>query len=224
MKRLPNEGARAYEAFCLYAHLGPDRSLNETARQLSKSKAIINRWAGDYHWKERVFALDEHLMSLALRAEEKRVTREAGQWAERIVATREQMYAISEDLIAKATAMLKFPLTETVSKDGKTIIKPGRWSLADAPRLLELACKLRLLATGQPTERFEHTGVVTAATDPQAPPLRDLELIVLDQMRRELQHEAKDPQPARLPDATLPHPGSHSPSAASRPDDLRPGL
>lgn len=54
--------------------------------------------------------------------------------------------------------MLKFPLAEQVTKDGKTVIKPGRWSFADAARLIDVASRLKQLATGLPTDRHEHSG------------------------------------------------------------------
>lgn len=50
--------------------------------------------------------------------------------------------ATAATLRARAKTLLDWPLAETTTEDGKTVIKPARWSLADVPRLLQLADEL----------------------------------------------------------------------------------
>ncbi len=66
---------------------------------------------------------------------------------------RETEWKAHEELLAKARAMLAWPLCENVvSKDGlTTIIKPCRWRLVDAARMVETAFDLAMLAVGAST-------------------------------------------------------------------------
>jgi hypothetical protein len=77
--------------------------------------------------------------------------------------TREEAYQTAQRLIEKGNGMLGFPLSRKTSRDGKTVIEPGKWTFADAARLMDTALKLKALATGLPTDRTEHTGPEGAA-------------------------------------------------------------
>ena len=66
---------------------------------------------------------------------------------------RETEWKAHEELLAKAREMLAWPSCENVvSKDGlTTIIKPYRWRLVDAARMVETAFELAMLAVGVST-------------------------------------------------------------------------
>jgi hypothetical protein len=125
---------------------------------LAKSATLIGRWSSKHDWPKRAAAYDDHIANTAFAAEEATLVQHAGKWATRMEATREEAFQIAGKLIEKAEAMLKFPLAETTSADGKTTIKPGRWTFADAAKLADVAARLKQLATGLPTERLEHSG------------------------------------------------------------------
>ena len=158
MERLPGESTPAYEAYKLYVSLGPGRTQREVCLRLAKSRALISRWSYRHHWLKRARAWDDRMDKVAVKAEEEKLAESAGQWAQRMIETREEAFQMACRLIEKAEAMLKFPLAETISKDGKTIIKPGRWNLADAARMIDVAHRLKQLVTGLPTERHEVAG------------------------------------------------------------------
>jgi hypothetical protein len=158
MERLPGESNPAYEAFKTYAGLGPGRSTREVCRRLNKSIALIGKWSAKHHWVQRAAALDDRLGQIALEAEEAKLIESAGQWAKRMQETREEAFQMASKLAEKAEAMLKFPVAETISADGKTVVKPGRWTFADAAKMIDVAHRLKQLVTGLPTDRFEHAG------------------------------------------------------------------
>lgn len=51
--RQPGESSKAYEAFCVYRDLGANRSLQRVASELSKSAALMKRWASQWGWVSR---------------------------------------------------------------------------------------------------------------------------------------------------------------------------
>lgn len=166
MHKLPSESAKAYAAFKMYAEMGSERSTNRVARKLAKSGQLIRRWSAKHMWVERVVEFDARLDRTAKEAEEQRLIDSAGIWARRMLETREEAFQLAAKLIEKAEAMLKFPLAVTTSQDGKTTVKPTRWTVGDVARLIETASRLKQLATGLPTDRCEHSG-------PEGKPLAD---------------------------------------------------
>lgn len=56
--RLAGESAQAFEAFCVYAQMGADRSLVAVAQKVGKSRALMDRWSTRYHWVRRVRQFD----------------------------------------------------------------------------------------------------------------------------------------------------------------------
>lgn len=192
MQRLPNESEPAYEAFVMYVQAGVGRSAREVGRKLGKDWSLISRWCSKHRWLERAQAFDRRLQHVAQKAEEERIIASAGLWAKRMEQTREEAFEVAEELIAKARAMLKFPLSESTSADGKTVVKPGRWSFADAARMTDIAARLKQLSVGLPTERLEHLGRgAEASEEGPAVPVEEIQAAVFDQMRRELLFELR---------------------------------
>jgi hypothetical protein len=117
-------------------------------RKLESVPFFLKRWFKQYQWRERAMQYD------IMQDRQVQVL-----WSRRRRDQREKEWELSTRLIAKAEAMLQFPLTR-VSKEetlanGKTkitIIEPAGWRLADIPRMLGVASKLARLASGMETE------------------------------------------------------------------------
>lgn len=60
-ERIDGETSRAWEGFVSYRDMGPERSLSKVARQLSKSKQLLQRWSSRWLWVMRVRAWDDHM-------------------------------------------------------------------------------------------------------------------------------------------------------------------
>ena len=57
----PGRSLRAYQGFCTYRTQGADRSCSKVARELSKSRQLIARWALRWRWQNHVAeAFDEY--------------------------------------------------------------------------------------------------------------------------------------------------------------------
>lgn len=59
--RRDEETSPAYEAFRTYLNQGASRSTANTARELGKSKTVVDKWSGQHSWVERVRAYDRHM-------------------------------------------------------------------------------------------------------------------------------------------------------------------
>lgn len=165
--RRRNESAQAHAAFCAYRDLGAERSIAAAWRSTPRGRKNPNRtpkrwkiWSSAHDWVERARAYDGHLGSIELAAREQALMDEAEKWAKRKIEQRERDYVMAEQLHARALEMLAFPLTETVievDEEGHPvrIIRPMRWTLADAARLADVASKLGRLALDMPTDRHE---------------------------------------------------------------------
>lgn len=55
---MPDETIKAFAAYCNYRDRGTSRSTERTSKELSKSSALIRRWAFTYAWTDRVFLYD----------------------------------------------------------------------------------------------------------------------------------------------------------------------
>lgn len=72
-ERCPGESTKAYNAFCAYRDMGPERSLEKTGRTLDKprTKQYLGEWSVKYNWVERATAYDDYI------EKKKRADREA---------------------------------------------------------------------------------------------------------------------------------------------------
>ena len=59
--RLPNESARAYDAFCHYREMGAKRSIAKVARAIGCSERLLERWSSKHRWVVRTFSYDNDL-------------------------------------------------------------------------------------------------------------------------------------------------------------------
>lgn len=160
--RQAGESDVAYQAARIYFELGPERSLEAVRQRLGKSKALMERWSTRFHWVDRAASFDDHLARQRQAAMEHAERADVEKWATRRAEQREREWQLSERLIEKATQMLNFPLQQVEKQDGDkvTIIRPARWSFADAAKLLDTAAKAARLAAEMETERTAHSVTV----------------------------------------------------------------
>ena len=158
--RQSNESAKAYEAARTYFEMGASRSLEVVRRKLGKSKEICERWSSKYDWVARARAYDDHQQELQEKAREKAAEIEAEKWARRREELRDEEWKLAEQIHARLSQMLQFPVYELENVGEKTIIKPLRWSIRDVSRLAETVTKLYRTSSGLPIEttRQEITG------------------------------------------------------------------
>ena len=149
----PGESAKAFAAFKLYRDMGAERSFRKAAQRLHKSVTVLVRWAKKFGWPARLVAWATHLQELEREAMDQAARNDAMKWAKRELEFREQRFAVGQALIKKANDMLAFPLAKQTSRDGKTIVEPAEWTLAQAARMTEVGEKLVAMAVGAPTDR-----------------------------------------------------------------------
>ena len=147
-ERKPNEGAKAFAAFTLYANLGPERSLARVGKELGKSEGLIERWSRRYDWGNRVRAYDAHLATAKRRAEEAQFLAESLEWKRREKEQREKEWRVSDACVkAGEEALRRF---HENARRGAT--------LGDVSRIFEVASKMGRLASGMATDWTEITG------------------------------------------------------------------
>lgn len=150
--RQPGETIKAWEAFQVYRDTGATRTVSGVARQLNKSRQLLDRWSKMYNWLARAGAYDNHIANRMLQAQENQIEREAEKWAKRSGEHRERAWKIREALMDKAEAMLNWPLAKVESEDGRTVLHPARWDFGTVARLVDTADKVGRLAADMPTE------------------------------------------------------------------------
>lgn len=57
-EQLPDESAKAFQAFSLYLKMGVERSVAKVGQKLGKSRVLIERWSSVWQWGERVRRYD----------------------------------------------------------------------------------------------------------------------------------------------------------------------
>ncbi len=201
-ERQPWDTSASFQAFRVYLEQEAPRSVVEAYRQKTgKEKAKVsqapggwNNWAGgkDYKgdpipdalpWAKRAEAWDDHLAE-----------QDILKWEQRRAEQREREWGTSNTLFDKAQQMLKFPVVETTTKDGQTIVKPAKWTFRDAAAIADLASKLARLAAEMETEKrkTEHSGpdggpIVTEERKPDLSKLSDDELRSLRDLHTKLE-------------------------------------
>jgi hypothetical protein len=174
----PGETGLAYAAFRFYRDLGPTRTLDAAynAQQATKkprpdapadtgqktASGGFRVMAIKWRWVERVRAWDAHVdkarQDAVLEKARQAATVSDTEWAVRRLQQRQTEWKMREALLAKAEAMLSFPLAtkeaETVeqSPDGMTvrrvtIWRPAKWTMQTALEAIKLAAELGRLAT-----------------------------------------------------------------------------
>jgi hypothetical protein len=200
LARIPGEPETAHLALHDYAGL-PDgqRSLDTLTRHYrgadsapTRRLRTLKEWSTRYLWQERV------AQAQALRLAAERAQREAV-WMQRREQTREDSWALAQQLRDRAIALLAHPTTEETHEqvtrrdaDGRTVeviqvtIRPSRWAQRDIPVLAETYDKLARLAAGMDTSQQK---VVVEGLEPKD--LADLSDEELDKLEAQLQKRRK---------------------------------
>lgn len=123
-ERQEGETPRAYEAFCVYRDLGPNRSITKTAQELNKNRTTIGEWSTKYEWVKRAAAWDSEQDRIARRMQ-----------IEEIKKMRKKHAALANSMLIKAAkALQKIPVEEIKA--------------VDISRLVEVGSKLERLSRG----------------------------------------------------------------------------
>ncbi|MBI5035583.1 MAG: hypothetical protein HZB51_34255 [Chloroflexi bacterium] len=154
----PGEPHKWFIRFERYKLLGSRRSLftayqheREEAGKPHTRQGAPQSWRNasiKYEWESRAQAWDLEQIEI-----------ETAKWEERRAILREKEWQVSTSIVARVEEMLKFPLAAITRthQDGDTTIqteiKPVRWSLRDAPTMMDTASKLARLAAEMATSR-----------------------------------------------------------------------
>lgn len=123
-ERQHGETSKAYEAFCVYRDLGPNRSIAKAGQSLGKNKVTLEQWSRKYEWVKRVSAWD---------TEQDRVAREAQ--LDEIKKMRKRHADLANAMLVKAArALQRIPEDEIKA--------------VDVSRMVETASKLERLSRG----------------------------------------------------------------------------
>lgn len=130
-ERQDGETARAWEAFCKYRDMGPDRSLRKVVQALNKNLTTIAEWSSKYEWVKRVAAWD---------AEQDRIARQ--EQIKAIKAMRNRHAGMAKAMIVKAGRALQRIPDEEIKA-------------SDISRMIEVASKLERISRGDVGEVIE---------------------------------------------------------------------
>lgn len=123
-ERQPEETAKAFQAFCAYRDMGPERSLNKLVQKLHKNRTTLGEWSGRYDWVSRCAAWD---------AEQDRIARQ--EQIKAIKAMRNRHAGMAKAMIVKAgRALNRIPDDEIKA--------------SDISRMIEVASKLERISRG----------------------------------------------------------------------------
>lgn len=233
LARCPAETKKAHLALIDYAHQGPGRSLRKLhqayiSRQGSSSSrvdfepptkrlATLETWSAKYNWVDRVAQFDH------LQTQDK-----AAEYQQRLADFQDRLFNNSEELLARAEAVLSFPLTEEIlerDEEGRelVILRPINFNLRDAATLLETAEKLVARISGQPTYRIELDQNVKGSLDHSVVGRLDHELsdAELNDRIHQLLLKYEPPRPPEPPSPSplaLPEPADQAPTPADDAD------
>jgi hypothetical protein len=152
--RQPRESLKAFPAIRAYLDLGAQRSLATVANKLGKSKVLMERWSRRYDWSGRVLAYHEYLTTLERQAIEARAVSKSVEWEKMTEAVRREAWKKSDDLLAMAD--------EFIERWRESSRVPGFESVV---RGVELAIRLKQLATALPTDTLRVQGQVKATIE-----------------------------------------------------------
>ena len=123
-ERQPEETPKAFEAFCVYRDLGPERSIVKAGNQLGKNRVTLEQWSSKYEWVKRCAAWD---------TEQDRIARQ--DQLKEIKKMRKRHAGIASAMLVKAaTALQRLPEEEI--------------SASDITRMVDIASKLERISRG----------------------------------------------------------------------------
>lgn len=137
-ERQENETPKQFEAFVIYRDMGEERSLQNVANQLAKSRQLLTRWSSANNWVERSRAWDNEQDRL-LRIEQ---IKDIKKMRKRHADTGTLMVAVAQ----KALQKMIDPKTKELRDD---------ITANEISRLVEVGSKLERLSRGDTSEVIE---------------------------------------------------------------------
>ena len=150
----PGETARQFAHFRAFLLLGPDRTvLGAYRRHRSDNGPPITSPvnAAPQTWRENARELAWHRRAQAWDREQSRLEEE--EWARRRKTVQQHAFDLHQEMFKKAEAMLRFPLSRTITGDGGTVIEPAKWTFDTLARVAQTADSLGRLACDMATVR-----------------------------------------------------------------------
>jgi hypothetical protein len=151
---LPRESARAFAAFRVYLELGPQRTLAKAAEKLGRHHGVLEKWSTRFDWQARVKAHAAHLAEVERLAIEALVKERAVEWDKMHETVRREAWREAEETIE---------MVRKARQEWREKGKPPGWE--GMARMLELAFKLKQLATGMASEVKEVQANVTGTLE-----------------------------------------------------------
>lgn len=151
----PNEGDRAYTAFCAYRALGPRRGLRQIARKVTRdgetvtiqqgeaSLTHIAAWSKAWNWPARAHKYDVYLLEL----DRKTIEEERADALQRHLRT---------SRLIQDRAMRR--LVGVEGDNPVLALDPGKLTAPEVLRYIEIGQKLERLALGEPDTIQQHQG------------------------------------------------------------------
>ena len=130
-ERQPEETPKAFEAFCVYRDLGPERSIAKAGKRLGKNRVTLEQWSSKFDWVKRTAAWD---------AEQDRIARQ--EQIKAIKAMRNRHAGMAKAMIVKAGRALQRIPDEEIKA-------------SDISRMIEVASKLERISRGDVGEVIE---------------------------------------------------------------------
>lgn len=127
-ERLENESSKAFQAFCIYRDLGPDRNLNASYRTFKQSTEPVRApgfwqdWSSEFRWVERSAAYDDYIEAERRRIREsemRKLEERRFRFLIRNQQSLEERVEDADEMLAKAK---KLPLTEVVTKKANGVV------------------------------------------------------------------------------------------------------
>ena len=137
--RQPDEPAADYQLFAAWLQRPAPRPLTKSAVALDCSLHRLRRLAVRYHWRTRAAAFDNHRADAASAALDQLLRDEALDWQERAHRFRLQEWLLHKQMMEAARAAVR-----------EFRKHPGRASLTELVRLIELGSVLGRRASGMP--------------------------------------------------------------------------
>ena len=130
-ERQDGETSKAYEAFCAYRDMGPDRSLRKVSQILNKSVTTLTKWSTPNNWLERCQAWDDEQERIARKEQINDIKKMRKRHADLATAM----------LVKAAKALAKIPESEIKA--------------SDVSRMVEVASRLEQKSRGDTTDAVE---------------------------------------------------------------------
>lgn len=114
LQQTPRDSVESYEAFRLYIDFKDKQKggINEVAKHLHKSPALINRWSQRHGWIKRYKLYQNQVLMMQEREQRRALRIRATEWANRRINIREEGFEVGRMLVERGRLLLALPVTE----------------------------------------------------------------------------------------------------------------